>query len=557
MMYTQLIRQMLNCCSWFILICLSINYVLASSYLKYRWGQWSSTPLTCSVTCGNGVRCRVRSCLDGYGNVQSSTMMCESSDPYESQAKECMPCFVNTRCPRIPGWGTWSSWSSCLPTGGQKINGQGCHTGIRTRYRLCNNPPPEPYGFNCSGISHQTTECDYNCVDEAFSTLDDIADKITFQVAKDQLNMNAYQNILRMRVKQSVRMDCVTPAYNLAKKLTSRGIFGLTSRLFQEHTLTIKWLKNGRSIIPADSNSGSISERIYRTKNFKNNQNELFDEEMKWNLLPEISSFYMEDTYLVFPSIDYYDQGFYTCQMTIGNHKWNTIFYTLIITGIKYIALEGDPFYLYSNLGYFNALDNTAVWMESAQIVWKLNGYEYSRNLALRLNRRIQLIPYLNLTHHGTWKCFLFLQAYRLPSQVDNPRTFINRIYLINEFYLKVYSTQPSLWQSIKYPITARALKQTTVILLTIGLFLTLIILLNIWAARRWIKRTLTSDQQKAIIQELLDNECRLLLACKKRANINKNRLLPLILQEDQRLRKASRILGLDNKQQIKIACYQ
>ncbi|CAH8456949.1 unnamed protein product [Schistosoma turkestanicum] len=492
-------------------------------------------PLTCSVTCGSGVRCRIRSCLDGYGNVQPSTM-CESSSPDE--AKYCTPCFVNIRCPRIPGWGIWSSWSSCLPASAQKTHEQECLPGIRTRYRLCNNPPPEPHGFNCSGINQQTTECDYNCMDDTYNSLRDIVHKIDFQVAKDQLNSNAYQNSLRMRVKQRVRMDCVTPAYNLAKRLTSRGIFGLTSQRFKEYTLITKWLKNGRLINPDDSSLGFISKRFYKTGNTVTNQDKLLNEEMKWNILPTTSSFQMEDTYLVFPSIEHDDQGFYSCQMTIGNHKWDIIFYNLIVTGIKYIALEGDPFYLYSNLGYFNALDSTTVWMESAQIVWELNGHEFARNLALRLNRRIHLIPYLNLTHHGTWKCFLHIPAYGLPSQVGNPLTSISRIYLINEFYLKIFPVQPTLWQSIGYLFTSGVLEKTTVILLTIGLLITLMILLNIWAARCWIKRTLTTVQQKAIIQELLDNECRLLLTCKKRAYTNRNRLLPLILQESQCLRK-------------------
>ncbi|TNN15292.1 Hemicentin-1 [Schistosoma japonicum] len=528
-----------------------LNYLFGDKHVEYRWGQWSAIPLTCSVTCGSGVTCRVRSCLDGYGNVQSSTIMCESENPYESQAKKCIPCYINARCPRVPGWGTWSSWSSCSPLEvNQRIDGQRCHTGSRTRYRLCNNPPPEPHGFNCSGINQQVSECDYNCVDGDYGNHYDIGNKITSQVAKDQLNLNGYQNVLRMRVKQTVRMDCTTPAYNLARKLTSRGVFSLSIRRFKDNTLKIKWFKNGRQINPSDFSSKSLFKRFHKIKKTAISRNTLVDEEINWNLLLEASSFYMEDTYLIFPSISQGDQGFYTCQMTLGSYKWDILFYTLIVTGIKHVALEGDAFYLHSNLGYFNALDNAAVWMESAQIVWQLNGCEYTRGLALRLNRRIQFIPYLNLTHHGTWKCFLYIPAYDSPKQVYDPRKSISRIYLINEFYLKINPTQYSLWLSAEHLITAKTLKQTSLILSMIGLFLCLIISLNIWAARCWTKQSLTIDQQKVIVQELLNNECKLLLTCKKRANLNKKRLLRLILQDNQRLQENSRMLSLNNKHQ-------
>ncbi|CAH8480824.1 unnamed protein product [Heterobilharzia americana] len=530
---------MLNCCTcltYVIIVLNLINYLFANTNMEYRWSQWSATPLTCSVTCGSGVRCRVRSCIDGYGTVQATTTRCQSTDIYHSQAKECIPCFVNVHCPRIPGWGIWGPWSSCVPIeGNQEVGRQGCRTGSKTRYRLCDSPPPEPppHGLNCSGPNQQILQCSYDCVDRTDSTPDNIANKISFQ------------NILRKHVSQKVLMDCATPAYNLAKRLSLRGINKTASRALKGRSFSIRWLKNGKPINLANPSSNVLSKELLKAKNIINYEKRIADEEIRWNLLLDTSSIYMEDTHLIFPSIQQGDQGFYTCQMKVGKNKWNIIFYTLIVTGTKYVALDGNPFYLHSNLGYSNSLNDMSVWMESAQIVWQLNGHEYSRGLAIRLNRRIQLISHLNLTHQGTWKCFLCIPAYSLPSQVGNPRSSISRIYLTNEFHLKINPTQNILWQISEYPPTVRTLRQTALTVSLIGLFLVLTIFLSIWAARRWTTRALTIDQQKAIIQEIVDNECRLLLTCKKRATINKNKLLPLILQESQRLQKTSKFLGV------------
>ncbi|CAH8825881.1 unnamed protein product [Trichobilharzia szidati] len=546
---------MLNYYSWIIYVIILLylsEYLFANRNVEYRWGQWSQTPLTCSVTCGKGVRCRVRNCIDGYGIVQPSTSMCQNTELSKSEAEECIPCVVNIRCPRVPGWGTWTPWSSCSPIeDNQEIDRQGCRSGSRSRYRLCNNPPPEPppYGLNCSGINQQIAQCSYDCFGRVDSAPDNIANKITYQVELDQLDFYIFHNILRKHENQKVRMDCATPAYNLAKRLSVRGIISATKRALTGSGLTIRWLKNGRplNLDTADSKRKSKAS-ITKLKRMHDNEkmNRLANEEIRWNsLLDTSSSIHMEDTYLVFSSIKQGDQGVYTCQISMGKYKWNLIFYTLIVTGIKYIALEADPFYLHSNLGVINALSNMAVWMESAQIVWKLNGHEYSRGLAIRLDRRVQLIKYLNLSHHGTWRCYLHIPAAGLPSRVGNPWSSMSRIYLINEFYLNVNPTNTLLWQIGEHPITVKILRQTALTLLLIGLFLILIIFLSIWAARRWMTRSLTNDQQKAIIQEIIDNECRLLLTCKKRANMNKRKLLPLILLESQRLQKASKFLGV------------
>lgn len=48
------------------------------------------------------------------------------------------------------GWGPWEDWSECSRT---------CDGGIRARSRLCNNPPPEHGGAECSGPDQEQEPC--------------------------------------------------------------------------------------------------------------------------------------------------------------------------------------------------------------------------------------------------------------------------------------------------------------------------------------------------------------------------------------------------------------
>ena len=47
-------------------------------------------------------------------------------------------------------WGAWGAWSTCSET---------CGSGVLTRYRSCNSPPPANGGSDCLGNNDETTSC--------------------------------------------------------------------------------------------------------------------------------------------------------------------------------------------------------------------------------------------------------------------------------------------------------------------------------------------------------------------------------------------------------------
>ncbi|KAF7261195.1 Leucine carboxyl methyltransferase 1 [Paragonimus skrjabini miyazakii] len=527
---------------WLVTECFPVPY-----HGSYHWGTWSSLPLTCSVTCGRGLRCRVRKCLDSFGNVQSSTERCSNPEDYESKAESCTVCVVHARCPQLPGWSSWGSWSSCKPKYvTNETSPQGCQSGIRIRHRSCNNPPPEPppFGLPCTGVGSQTSDCSYNCDERPFDALETIAKRIQLQVESDYLvGLRQFRNVKRNQVGERVTLSCNTPAYKLAKRITVASRFHSARKALTTKKFHIVWYKNGQPIQTHEPKSRLGTFRYKKKKKQKSYTDPLLNEDIRWKALLPTSVPLVEDTDLIFPRLEEGDQGLYTCEFSYSDYRWTAIFYSLVVVGVSYLVQSTDPFYLHSNLGYVNALHDAPVWLEASQLVWTLNGLEYSRGLAARLSRRIQYIGNLNQSHHGTWMCFLVVPAIGPFSKVGNTWVRIAGKYLLAEFLLKVSPTSSTLWQLAEHPVSMKVLRKLSVTLSMVCLVLTLFLLLTIWAAKRWISRSLSVDQKKAIIQEIVDNECRLMLTARKRASINKERLLPLIVQENQRLERANRHL--------------
>uniref|UniRef100_A0A3B4BCF7 Uncharacterized protein n=1 Tax=Periophthalmus magnuspinnatus TaxID=409849 RepID=A0A3B4BCF7_9GOBI len=108
------------------------------------WGPWTNWT-ECSKSCGGGVRSRRRECdsptPEGEGNyceglgTEAGVLLCDSVPG----------CHVDG------GWSQWSPWAECSMS---------CGGGVKSRTRLCNNPPaPAHGGRECQGARQETTYC--------------------------------------------------------------------------------------------------------------------------------------------------------------------------------------------------------------------------------------------------------------------------------------------------------------------------------------------------------------------------------------------------------------
>jgi len=101
------------------------------------FGEWSE----CSVTCGEGVRERTRTCTNpapAHGGLDCV------GDNKEKETCSNQPCKVKG------GFTQWSEFSACSKT---------CGKGQRTRTRSCTNPPPSGGGKDCKGAKTQKEKC--------------------------------------------------------------------------------------------------------------------------------------------------------------------------------------------------------------------------------------------------------------------------------------------------------------------------------------------------------------------------------------------------------------
>ncbi|XP_034531212.1 hemicentin-1 [Notolabrus celidotus] len=105
-----------------------------------NWSEWTLWE-ECSRTCGQGNRTRVRTCSNPP--AQHGGRLCEG------KAVEVIMCSVRP-CPVAGNWGSWLPWSPCSET---------CGKGMKSRIRLCNNPPPAFDGPQCEGSDTQTQMC--------------------------------------------------------------------------------------------------------------------------------------------------------------------------------------------------------------------------------------------------------------------------------------------------------------------------------------------------------------------------------------------------------------
>ncbi|XP_078315515.1 coadhesin-like [Crassostrea virginica] len=104
------------------------------------WSNWHR-PSQCSVTCGGGVRTRIRYCdhpapANGGSNCPGSAYLQEPCNP--------------TPCPVDGGWSNWQTQSKCSVT---------CGGGVRSSIRYCDHPAPAHGGSSCSGSATRKEPC--------------------------------------------------------------------------------------------------------------------------------------------------------------------------------------------------------------------------------------------------------------------------------------------------------------------------------------------------------------------------------------------------------------
>ncbi|XP_031560478.1 A disintegrin and metalloproteinase with thrombospondin motifs adt-1-like isoform X2 [Actinia tenebrosa] len=107
-----------------------------------KWGSWGA-PSTCSQSCGGGTQARYRTCNNPA--PKNGGRACVGI------SKQTMSC--NTQSCIIVVDGNWSSWGLYGPCS------TSCGPGIKTRNRKCNNPAPQNGGKQCVGIYKHSESC--------------------------------------------------------------------------------------------------------------------------------------------------------------------------------------------------------------------------------------------------------------------------------------------------------------------------------------------------------------------------------------------------------------
>ncbi|XP_063436348.1 slit homolog 1 protein-like [Mytilus trossulus] len=117
----------------------SLTCNLGQCQVDGEWGSWMTTP--CSTTCGNGSIYRKRIC-DSPAPSEGG-QMCVGDNMEYLNACNLRNCPVD---------GQWSSWSctSCSVS---------CGVGIKHRVRSCDNPKPSDDGKYCVGPSIESVIC--------------------------------------------------------------------------------------------------------------------------------------------------------------------------------------------------------------------------------------------------------------------------------------------------------------------------------------------------------------------------------------------------------------
>ncbi|VDL96443.1 unnamed protein product [Schistocephalus solidus] len=503
------------------------------------WGLWSEWPVSCSVSCGIGQRCRERKCLDGFGKIHKPSLC---AGPEKSSETECSTCVISSRCPQKPGWSEWSEWSACQlirDQASKKADKRGCRPGNRVRKRLCNNPPPEPgeNSITCTGEPQQVRKCPYGCPDIPVLEDYNINARVGHQVEQDHLmrrislrDIGPVEDVVKIRaIGESVIFNCDTPAYRLARELADARVLSAVQAGLPSRQLRVSWRLGGRPITEgAPELHQPISQR----------QRQLQKEETLWLSKLKRGEVEIREAQLIMPNVKPGDAGLVTCHLSIGQAQWTAIFFTLIILDQRFSAPALMPFYLHSGVGSQSALTVSNLhWYDAARLVWKQNGEVQFTDLLARAGGRIRRIAHLNNTHQGQWDCFLVIPLPDAPTVQASPENFtVSAVYWVNSFFLRVAPEPLTVWELGDSPPAIARMRLISLITFTICLALTGAVAMTVWAVWRWVSRSPKVEQLQCCVEEELEDRTRLVLTAQHRAHTNRELLVPLIEREEEAL---------------------
>ncbi|KAL9959837.1 hypothetical protein ACROYT_G033195 [Oculina patagonica] len=115
-----------------------------------NWSQWTA----CSVTCGDGIRSRSRSCTNPPPSNNGASCVGDGSEVGACNLGAC-PAVTTAPPPTTPvivdgGFSQWTPWAVCS---------RSCGGGTSVRTRKCDSPPPSPGGKPCNGSTFETKDC--------------------------------------------------------------------------------------------------------------------------------------------------------------------------------------------------------------------------------------------------------------------------------------------------------------------------------------------------------------------------------------------------------------